>query len=325
MKKWYSILLLLMLSIGILAGCGESETPVEENNAVEETEGSAENVNEEAFPVTITDAIGEEVVIESKPEKIVSLIPSNTEIAFALGLGNEIVGVSEHDNFPEEVYEKEIIGGMEMNVEKIISLEPNLVLAHASNAHNSTEGLQQLRDAGIKVLVVNDAATINEIYESIEMIGTATGEQEKAEEIVNDMKTKIAEIEEKAAEITETKSVIVEVNPAPDIFVVGKNTFMDEMLTLIHAENGAGDLEGWVNLDEEAVIERNPDVMITTYGYYTENAVDLLLSREGWQDVAAVKNKQVYDVHSDLVTRSGPRLAEGLEELAKAIYPEVFE
>ncbi|GIN63486.1 putative ABC transporter substrate-binding lipoprotein YvrC [Robertmurraya siralis] len=325
MKKWYSILLLLMLSIGILAGCGQSEKPAEENNAVEETEGSTENANEEAFPVTITDAIGEEVVIESKPEKIVSLIPSNTEIAFALGLGNEIVGVSEHDNFPEEVFEKEIIGGMEMNVEKIISLAPNLVLAHASNAHNSTEGLQQLRDAGITVLVVNDAATINEIYESIEMIGTATGEQEKAEEIVNNMKTKIAEIEEKAAEISEPKSVIVEVSPAPDIFVVGKNTFMDEMLTLIHAENGAGDLEGWVNLDEEAVIERNPDVIITTYGYYTENAVDLLLSREGWQDVAAVKNKQVYDVHSDLVTRSGPRLAEGLEELAKAIYPEVFE
>ncbi|WP_137744407.1 ABC transporter substrate-binding protein [Robertmurraya siralis] len=325
MKKWYSILLLLMLSIGILAGCGQSEKPAEENNAVEETEGSTENASEEAFPVTITDAIGEEVVIESKPEKIVSLIPSNTEIAFALGLGNEIVGVSEHDNFPEEVFEKEIIGGMEMNVEKIISLAPNLVLAHASNAHNSTEGLQQLRDAGITVLVVNDAATINEIYESIEMIGTATGEQEKAEEIVNNMKTKIAEIEEKAAEISEPKSVIVEVSPAPDIFVVGKNTFMDEMLTLIHAENGAGDLEGWVNLDEEAVIERNPDVIITTYGYYTENAVDLLLSREGWQDVAAVKNKQVYDVHSDLVTRSGPRLAEGLEELAKAIYPEVFE
>lgn len=321
MKKWYSILLLLMLSIGILAGCGQSEKPAEENNAVEETEGSTENANEEAFPVTITDAIGEEVVIESKPEKIVSLIPSNTEIAFALGLGNEIVGVSEHDNFPEEVFEKEIIGGMEMNVEKIISLAPNLVLAHASNAHNSTEGLQQLRDAGITVLVVNDAATINEIYESIEMIGTATGEQEKAEEIVNNMKTKIAEIEEKAAEISEPKSVIVEVSPAPDIFVVGKNTFMDEMLTLIHAENGAGDLEGWVNLDEEAVIERNPDVIITTYGYYTENAVDLLLSREGWQDVAAVKNKQVYDVHSDLVTRSGPRLAEGLEEAGKSDLP----
>ncbi|WP_019156438.1 ABC transporter substrate-binding protein [Robertmurraya massiliosenegalensis] len=322
MKKWVSILFALLLSIGILAGCGETESPVEENNAGEEVQEPAE---EPAFPVTITDALGDEVVIEEKPAKIVSLIPSNTEVAYALGLGDEIVGVSEHDNYPEEVMEKEIIGGMEMNVEKIISLAPDLVLAHASSAHNSTEGLQQIKDAGITVLVVNQAASFNEVYESIEMIGTATGEKEKAEEIINGMKTKIAEIEEKTAGITEPKSVIFEISPAPDIFVAGKNTFMDEMLSLIHAENGVGDLDGWLNLDEESFIERNPDVIITTYGYYTENAVDLVLAREGWQDVTAVKNKQVIDVHSDLVTRSGPRLADGLEELAKAVYPEIFE
>ncbi|MGG0717860.1 ABC transporter substrate-binding protein [Robertmurraya massiliosenegalensis] len=322
MKKWVSILFALLLSIGILAGCGETESPVEENNAGDEVQEPAE---EPTFPVTITDAIGDEVVIQEKPEKIVSLIPSNTEVAYALGLGDEIVGVSEHDNYPEEVIEKEKIGGMEMNVEKIISLAPDLVLAHASSAHNSTEGLQQIKDAGITVLVVNQAASFNEVYESIEMIGTATGEKEKAEEIINGMKTKIADIEEKTAGITEPKSVIFEISPAPDIYVAGKNTFMDEMLSLIHAENGVGDLDGWPNLDEESFIERNPDVIITTYGYYTENAVDLVLAREGWQDVKAVKNKQVIDVHSDLVTRSGPRLADGLEELAKAVYPEAFE
>ncbi|MEQ2528684.1 ABC transporter substrate-binding protein [Bacillaceae bacterium CLA-AA-H227] len=321
MKKWYSFLLLLLMSVGILAGCGEEQAPVQENQAGEQVDQK----DAQAFPVTITDALDKEVVIEEKPEKIVSLIPSNTEIAFALGLGEEIVGVSDHDNYPEEVNDKEKIGGMEMNVEKIISLAPDLVLAHASSAHNSSDGLQQLRDSGIAVVVVNDATSFNDVYGSIEMIGQATGEQDNAEKIIDDMKAKIAEIEEKTAGVTEQKSVIVEVSPAPDLYVVGKNTFMDEMLTLIHAKNGVGDQEGWLNLDQESYIERNPDVIITTYGYYTEGAVDSVLAREGWQNVSAVKNKQVIDVHSDLVTRSGPRLADGLEELAKAVYPEVFK
>lgn len=319
MKKWYSLLFLLVFSVGVLAGCGEEETPVEENQANE----TAEQEKEQLFPVTITDAMEEEVVIEAKPQKIVSLIPSNTEIAFALGLGEEIVGVSEYDNYPEEVNEKEKIGGMEMNVEKIISLAPDLVLAHASSAHNSAEGLQQLRDSGIAVIVVNDAANFDEVYASIEMIAKATGEQEQAREIIDGMKSKIEEIQEKTANITEKKSVIVEVFPEP-ISVVGSNTFMDEMLQIINAENAVGDLEGWPTLDAESFIERNPDVIITTYGFYTENAVESVLEREGWQDVTAIKERQVFDVHSDMVTRSGPRLAEGVEELAKAIYPEVF-
>lgn len=323
MKKWYSVLMLLLFSVGILAGCGEEETPVQENNAGEEVQ--QEEVEESAFPVTITDAIGEEVTIEAKPERIVSLIPSNTEVVFALGLGDEVVGVSEHDNYPEEVNDKEKVGGMEMNVEKIISLTPDLVLAHGSSAHNSAEGLQQLRDSGINVVVINDASNLDDVYTSIQMIGEATGEQADAEEIINGMKHKIDEIKEKAAAIPDKKSVIVEVSPAPDLYVVGANTFIDEMLSIINADNAVGDLEGWVNLDQETFVERNPDVIVTTYGYYTENAAEGVLAREGWQDVSAVKNKQVFDVHSDLVTRSGPRLAEGVEELAKAVYPDIFK
>lgn len=322
MKKWVTFLFVLLFSVGILVGCSGEETPVtEEENTLSEVVDDAQG--EADYPITITDAIGEEVVIEAKPEKIVSLIPSNTEITFALGLGEEIVGVSDHDNYPEEVAEKEKIGGMEMNVEKILSLAPDLVLAHGSSAHNSEAGLQQLRDSGIAVVVVNDATNFDEVYKSIEMIGTATGEMKKAEEVINGMKAKIEEIKEKTANVSEQKSVIVEVFPEP-MSVVGSNTFIDEMLQTINAVNAVADLEGWPTLDAESFIERNPDVIITTYGFYTENAVDSVLAREGWQEVTAIKNKEVFDVHSDMVTRSGPRLAEGIEELAKAIYPEVF-
>ncbi|MEH7274826.1 ABC transporter substrate-binding protein [Neobacillus vireti] len=320
MKKLTTLLFLLMLTIGVLAACGEQKEQVKEQNI-----GNTSKTAETAFPVTIKDALDDEVTINQKPDKIVSLIPSNTEIAFAIGLGEEIVGVSNYDNYPEEVTAKEKIGDLTVNIEKIISLQPNLVLAHASTAHNITEGLQQLRDSGITVLVVNDAQTFDGVYDSIAMIGKATGATKEADSLIKDMQAKLAEIKDKAAKITEKKKVLVEVSPAPDLFTTGKNTFMDDMIGLINAENIANDQEGWIKIDEEAMITRNPDVIITTYGFYDDKAVETVLERAGWENVNAIKNKQVIDVDSDRVTRSGPRIVEGVEELAKAVYPEVFK
>jgi iron complex transport system substrate-binding protein len=320
MKKLSSLFLILLLTIAALTACGEQkETVKDEGNSSTEQKGE-----ETAYPVTIKDALDNEVTIDAKPEKIVSLIPSNTEIAFALGLGEQVVGVSDFDNYPEEATTKEKIGGMEINIEKIISLQPNLVLAHAS-AMNGTEGLQQLRDAGLTVLVINDAQNFEQVYDSIAMIGKATGENKKAEELIKSMQDKLAKIKAKAGEIKEKKNVFVEVSPAPEVFTTGKNTFMDDMITLINAENIANDQEGWIKIDQEVMIDRNPDVIVTTYGFYTENAVEQVLARQGWENVNAIKNKQVIDVDSDTVTRSGPRLVEGVEELAKAVYPEVFK
>lgn len=325
MKKWFSLLFLFIFAIGIVTGCGSNGASEQKDVLNGETSQVADQSGDsgELFPITVTDAVGEDVIIEAKPERIVSLMPSNTEIAFALGLGDKIVGVSDYDNYPEEVNEIEKIGGLDLNIEKIISLSPDLVLAHESIINHAREGLEQIQKAGIKVIVVNDGTSFHDVYRAIEMIGQATGVMEKAETIIEEMKNKVKELQEKTAQITEKKKVIIEVFHDP-ITVVGKNTFMDEMLQTIHAENGVGDLEGWPTLEPEAYIERNPDVIITTYGLYTENVIDSVLNRDGWSEVEAIKNKQVFDVHPDLVTRSGPRLAEGIEELAKAIYPEVF-
>ena len=96
------------------------------------------------------------------------------------------------------------------------------------------------------------------------------------------------------------------------------------MLSMVNADNVMSEQEGWVKVNQESVISSNPDVIITTYGYYSENPKEQVMKRDGWKDVNAVKNEHVYDVHSDLVTRTGPRLVEGVEEIAKSIYPEVF-
>lgn len=319
MKKFYSILLAMMLAIGVLAACGETKT---EDSKSPET-SQAEKVS---YPFTIKDAAGEEVVIEEKPEKLVSLMPSNTEIVYALGIGEELVGVTDYDTYPEEVADIEKVGGLEINIEKIISLNPDVVLAHASSAQSAGEGWQQLRDAGIDVVVVNDSTNFEDVYTSIEMIGQVTGETTEAAELVDSMKNKMTAIQEKAAKISDDdkKSVYIEVSGEPSIYTTGKNTFMQEMLNVINAENIIME-DGWIQVDQEAVISSNPDVIITTYGADVEgNTVDTISGREGWTDVTAVKDKQIIDVDDDIVTRSGPRIVEGVETIAKAVYPEVF-
>lgn len=320
MKKLYTLLFALLLTFGILAGCGTAD---EKDTNQETNTGKIAQKENSSFPVTMKDATGEEVTIKSEPKKIVSLVPSNTEITFALGQGKKVVGVSDNDNYPEEVTKLEKVGGMELNIEKIISLQPDLVLAHEMGMSTFSEGLKQMKEAGIPVLVIKSEANFADVYDSIEMIGTAVGAKKEAVTMVEGMKSELKEIKEKAAEINDKKKVYVELDVVPNIFAAGKNTFMDEMLTIINAENVVtGD--GWQSIDQEATIASNPDVIITTYGAYTENAVQNLLNRAGWQNVNAVKNKQVIDVHPDKVSRPGPRLVEGVEEFAKAVYPEVF-
>src|SRR3954468_1829372 len=280
MKRIYTLLFALLLSVLVLAGCGASE---EKETNQSEQGAKTEQTEKVVFPVTIKDAADEDVVIEAQPKKIVSLIPSNTEIAFALGLGDEIVGVNDFDNYPEEALEKEKIGGMDFNVEKIISLQPDLVLAHGGTAMGSSAaGLQQIRDAGITVLVVNDATNFDTVYDSIEMIGKATGKVEESGTLVADMKADIEEVKSKVSSIKaeDKKSVYVEISESPDIMAAGKNTFIDEILTTVQANNIITE-EGWPKIDQEAVIASNPDVILTTYGFYVEDPVGQVTSREG--------------------------------------------
>lgn len=320
LKKIYFLFLSFLLAAGVLAGCGSSNDAKDEKGGKQGTEQT-----QPGFPVTVTDASGEKIKINKKPETIVSLIPSNTEIVFALGLGEKIVGRSEFDNYPEEVLDIESIGDQNFNVEKIISLNPDLVLGEASHINFSAEGLQQLKDAGITVVLIPGASSFAQVYENIEMIGKITGAEDKAEEVINDMKDRIAKVKEKATEVKEKKSVIFEVFPEPTISLAGEKTFMGEIASIINAELSNADLEdAWPQVNPEYVIEKNPDVIITTYGFFTEDPVAKVSSRPGFQDITAVKEKQIFDVNNDLVTRPGPRLAEGVEEVAKFVYPEIF-
>lgn len=323
MKKFWKFGLSAGLAAALLAGCGEEAAPVEEQD-VETPAEPPKEIAEAEFPVTLTDALGNDVVIEEEPETIVSMVPSTTEISYELGLGDKMVGLSDFDNYPEETADVEKIGGQEFNVEKVISLQPDLVISHESGISTWEAGLQQLRDAGLTVYVVNNETSFEEVYDSISIIGQATGAVEEANELVSNMKIQVDEITEMASSVEDPKTVFVEVGSEPEIYTTGKGTFIDEMLSMIGAENMAGDQEGWVSMDPEAIVSGNPNVIVTTEGAYNPEAVNQIMARGGFGEVTAVKEEAVYNIDSDAVTRSGPRLTEGLLELAQAVYPEVF-
>jgi len=328
LKKWGLFSSVLLLSIGVLVGCGSQEqnTQDEEGTTSNNKTEEVEKASGEQFPVTITDDANREVTIEEEPETIVSIQASNTEIAFALGLGDQIIGVSDYDNYPKEALEIQKVGAQDINAELVLSLLPDIALVTDYHYESHPEILKQFEEAGIDVIVVGGAESFEDTYDNIEMIASATGTTDQAEEIITDMKDRLQAIKDKAAaEITDKKRVWVEVSPAPDIFTTGQNTFMHEMLESIQAVNVAEDQEGWVKLNEEEIVKLNPDVIITTYGYYVENPAEQVLSRKGWAEVPAVKNGNVFDVDNDTVTRPGPRLIEGVETLAELIYPEVFK
>ncbi|MET3655289.1 ABC transporter substrate-binding protein [Sporosarcina psychrophila] len=319
MKKIWQLGLTAFLAVFLLAACGTATTP--DKPKVDGTP-EAEVVKAE-FPLTLTDSVGNDITLETAPATIVSMVPSNTEILFELGLGDAIVGVNDYDDYPAEALEKEKIGGQDFNVEKIVSMNPEIVFAHESGLGKGKEGLQQIRDAGIPVFVVKNAANFEETYTTIETIGQATGKTVEAEKIITDMKAKVEEVLAKLVTVDNKKTVFVETSPAPDIYTPGKNTFMDQMLEMIGAENIAADQEDWFMIAPEEIINRNPDVIIVLYDYI-ETAVADVYARPGFDTITAIKEKAVVQVKENITSRTGPRLAEGLEEIAKAIYPEAF-
>jgi iron complex transport system substrate-binding protein len=323
-KKWGQFGVVLLLSMGIIVGCGTQEKDTQ-NKAIATHNDKIDDSGKE-FPVTITDDANRKVTIEEEPESIVSIQASNTEIAFALGVGDKLIGRSDYDNYPEEALKVEKVGGQDINAELVLSMLPDIALVTDYHYKTHPDVLKKFEEAGIDVVVVGSATSFEDVYGNIKMIGEATGTKKEAEEIVTDMKERLQAIKDKAAAaVKDKKKVWVEVSPAPDIFTTGKNTFMHEMLESIQAVNAAEDQEGWVKLAEEEMVKLDPQVIITTYGYYIDNPTAEVLNREGWAEVPAVKNGKVFDVDNDTVTRPGPRLIEGVETLAELIYPEIFK
>lgn len=307
----------MVLAVLLLAtACGQAPKP---SDGTDKKEGTPSQTAGE-FPITLKDKSGADVKIEKKPARIVSIIPSATEIAYAVGAGNEIVGVSNYDNYPADVTKKEKVGDLKVNKEKVVSLNPDLVLADSSGG----EAIDALRKAGLTVLVT-EAKNIDEVYKSIELVGQATGHTEKAADIVASMKKDVQDVQEKVKSIPDGKKPSVWIEVDPSLFTAGKGTFIDDIVTLAGGKNIASDVEGWKQLSEEKVLERNPDVILNTYGYYDKEGAAKIMKRPTWQQVKAIQAKRVHTLDSDVVNRPGPRITQGLKEIARDLHPDLFK
>ena len=270
----------------------------------------------------VTDWEGTEVNIPTKIEKIISTAPSNTEVLMALGLGDKLVAIDKYSTDIEGINtELPQIDFLNPDAETIIGLEPDIVIASGHNKTGSVEDpFKAISEAGIPVVYIPSSDSIDGIYKDIEFIADVVNERSKGKEIVDDMKAQVEEIKA----ITDKKSVYFEISPAPYLSSFGKSTFLNEMIEIIGAKNIFENEEGWVSPTAEAIIDANPDVIITNAGYM-ENPTEEIKSRDAWENINAIKNNEVYLVDQNASSRPSQNVIKALEQMAKAVYPEHYE
>ncbi|MFA7216004.1 MAG: ABC transporter substrate-binding protein, partial [Bacillota bacterium] len=270
-----------------------------------------------AFPMVVTDFEGRDVSIEKPPERIVSLAPGITEILFELSLGENVVGVTDYDDYPAEVFSIPKVGDFQgPNMEAIAAQKPDIIFASTLSGKNSMEALQRL---GIPVLVL-EAKSIDQIYNSIEIIGKITGKTAKGDALIADMKERMADIQERVSAYPRKRVFyIVDTNGN---FTAGRGTFIDHLINLAGGENVAADSEGWAQYSMERIAEKNPEVIISAAHAGNMKALYRL---PGYSGTDAVKNDRVYVISDDnIISRTSYRIVQGLEEIAKFLHPEAF-
>jgi len=276
----------------------------------------------EKFPITITDDLGKQVTIEEVPQRIISLSPSNTEILFALGLGDRVVGVTNVCNYPPEAKEKEKIGGYSNpSLEKIINLKPDLILATFGNPGKL---IDQLKKFDLPVVGLNPK-TIEEIFGSIELVGKITDKEEKALELVENLRGRTEKVLAKTEKLTqEQRPRVLYVVWYKPLWTAGSGTFIDELIQKAGGINIAGDLSGWPKMSLEAVIEKNPEIIIVGEGH-PGGLIETVKAESTLSETDAFKNNKIFTIDADIVSRTGPRIIDALEEMAKIIHPELFK
>lgn len=253
--------------------------------------------------------------------RYISLAPSTTEILFALGLDQEIVGVSTYCNYPGQVKNITKIGDFSSpNIEKIVSLKPDYIFC---TGLEQAPVIAQLRELNFKVYVA-DPSTFQELFKSIKDIGELTGKVDNAAFLVEEMKSQIDKITSEVKNIPEDKKVkvFIEIWHEP-LMTAGKGSFVDELITLAGGINIAHEtVRPYSNYSPEKVISFNPQCIIMAY-MDKEPPLKLIKQRFGWDKIDAVKTQRVFnDISPDILLRPGPRITLGLSKLYEKLYPK---
>jgi iron complex transport system substrate-binding protein len=313
-----SLLAIGVLLVALLAsGCNSAaETPATQP-ATSTTPASGPSPEPTAnFPATITDDAGRKVTVEKVPERIVSLAPANTELLFALGLGDRVVGVTSYDDYPPEVADIAKVGDFAgPNLEAIAAADPDLVLV--------TLGVQEdmvakLEDLGATVVAI-DPSSVAGLFNDFRKVGAVTGTPAHAEQLLMTLQSDISKVRKAVADLKPV-TTFIEIGQNP-LFTVGQGTLLNELVGLAGGENVVTE-EGYVPYSSEQVVKADPDVYLATHSSATDT--ETVAARAGYKDLSAVKNGRVVILDDNLTSRPGPRIADGLKLIAEGLHPEAF-
>lgn len=273
--------------------------------------------------IQVTDELGRVVKLDKVPQRIVSLAPSNTEILFALGLGDKVVGDTTYCDYPPEAKDKPKIGGFSTpDIEKVVALNPDLVVA--APIHEK-EVIPQLESRGLKVLTLAPE-TVDDVLKSIELVGDATGTQAAARKLVADMQARIKAISDLVTTLpADARPRVFYVVWQDPLMTAGHDTLQGQLIEMAGGKNMFSDLSGYPTVDLETVLQRQPQVIMAGVGHGSGQDVPLQWAKTEprLKDTEARQQGKVLEVDANMVSRAGPRIVDGLEDMLRLIHPEL--
>ena len=272
---------------------------------------------EPASPQYVFDDLGRLVAINGTPQRIVSLAPSNTEILFALGLGDKVVGVTDWCNYPPEALDKEKVGGyVTPDIEKIVALNPDLILVAYGTP---MEVINTMVGLGLTVFGIK-TTDLDDVLNDIKTVGEITDKEVEAQVLTSEMAVGIKAVTDQTEELEQRPKVFYIVGHEPSLWTAGSGTFIHELIEKGGGVNTCQNITGYSEISIEYVLARDPEIIITSEWSYewAQNATELASTN-------ASQTGRIYTLDDDLAQRPGPRLVEGLEWFAHFIHPEIFD
>lgn len=311
-NKIAAVILFAVLIVGI-SGC-TGTGPAQTNNT---TSG---------YPMTVIDDYGRPITITSAPEKIISLTPVNTEILFALGLGDKVVGVTDYCNYPPEARNKTKVSDIvNVNAERVAMADPDVVFA---GSLTKKEVAEQLESMGYKV-IANDPRNASDVKDCIMLMGNVTGATENATRLVNDIDRRVTAVTDITSKMNESDKpkVLLVLSVEPSVYVAGSNCYGDDLITLAGGRNAGESVIDYGVMSTESIVDEDPDIIIVAVDEWSKPAYESLKngSLPWMKSLSAVKNGKVYALDSDTISRAGPRLPDAVDMMARAIHPELFK
>ena len=272
------------------------------------------------FPLTLSDDEGGSVALKGAPTRIVSLTPATTETLFALGAGPRVVATTDRDDYPPEVTKLPHVATYQgVDVEKIVALAPDLVVA-GGNGFNSPNAIAQLRRAGIPVLVVY-ARDVDGVLHDIELVGDAVGAGPAARDLTASMRAGFDQVAAATKGLTQPRT-FYELDATKEIYGPAKDSFVAQMIELAGGTPITTGDPNVFSIPLETLVAADPEVIVLGDGAYGTTA-DIVKARPGWEKMSAVTTGAIRPADDTLISRPGPRLVEGLRDLAVAIHPEL--